>query len=147
MLNTQRKDVAARVLTNSAYVCKVMSGQVVLCGMQYLRGYSILKSDPVVDSLNSLDKQRQTEFLCDMALIGDALIEVTGAYRINYAIMGNTDPTLHAHIIPRYLDEPEERRKDGPWTYSKDHINSKLFEYERDKELIELLAKAIQVRQ
>lgn len=43
--------------------------------------------------------------------MGDALIAVTDAYRINYETLGNSEPALHTHIIPRYLDEPEDRRK------------------------------------
>ena len=27
--------------------------------------------------------------------------------RINYAIFGNVEPALHAHVIPRYRNEPE----------------------------------------
>jgi len=112
--------------------------------MQYLRGYSILMPDPVVTSLNDLNRHQRAEYLCDMAMIGDALLEVTGAYRINYAIMGNQDPALHAHIIPRYLNEPDQYRKGGPWSYPKDVIDAKLFDYERDKELIHELTLAIQ---
>jgi hypothetical protein len=36
---------------------------------------------------------------------------------INYALMGNANPILHAHIVPRYLDEPEDLRKQPPWFY------------------------------
>ena len=52
-----------------------------------------------------------------MSTIGDALLEVTDAFRINYAIMGNSDPALHAHIVPRYMSEPEHIRKHLPWSY------------------------------
>lgn len=31
-----------------------------------------------------------------MILVGDAIMEVTGAFRMNYAVMGNTVPYLHA---------------------------------------------------
>jgi len=81
-----------------------------------------------------------------MALIGDALLEVTGAYRINYTIAGNTDPYLHAHIIPRYLSEPDQYLKGLPWSYPKEVMGTTLFDYERDRELIQQLAKAIQKR-
>lgn len=39
------------------------------------------------------------------AVIGDALLDVTKAHRINYEILGNSEPELHAHIFPRYEDE------------------------------------------
>src|SRR5512141_398968 len=108
---------AARAGREPALICQVSSGWVVLCRMQYLRGYCILLPDPVVPSLNDLSQQQRARYLDDMSLVGDALLEVTGACRINYAILGNTDPVLHSHIVPRYLDEPDEFRLNGPWSY------------------------------
>jgi len=52
-----------------------------------------------------------------MSRLGDALLKVTGAARINYAIFGNQEPALHAHVIPRYGDEPEALRSAQPWAY------------------------------
>ena len=37
--------------------------------------------------------------------------------RINYAIFGNQEPALHAHVVPRYVDEPEAMRAAHPWAY------------------------------
>jgi diadenosine tetraphosphate (Ap4A) HIT family hydrolase len=114
--------------------------------MQFLSGYCILRAEPEVESINSLDRQERLIFLGDMALVGDAIQEVTGAYRINYAIAGNTDPVLHAHIVPRYLSEPEERRKDLPWTYPDRFAAEKQFDAQRDSALIASLRTAIQKR-
>jgi diadenosine tetraphosphate (Ap4A) HIT family hydrolase len=50
-----------------------------------------------------------------MAIIGDVLLAVTAAARINYAIFGNVDPALHAHIFPRDSAEPEGTRTAQPW--------------------------------
>jgi diadenosine tetraphosphate (Ap4A) HIT family hydrolase len=71
------------------------------------------------------------------------MMEVTGAYRINYAIAGNSDPYLHAHIIPRYLSEPEAIRKGLPWSYPKSMINTTMFNFERDQGLIQQLKQSI----
>jgi len=49
--------------------------------------------------------------------LGDALLQVTDANRVNYEILGNSDPVLHAHVTPRYASEPEERRKSPAWFY------------------------------
>src|SRR5687768_12269599 len=108
---------AARVGLEPALICQVSSGWVVLCTMQYLRGYCILLPDPVVPSLNDLTWQQRADYLCDMSMIGDALLEVTGAHRINYAIMGNSDQVLHSHIVSRYLTEPDEFRLNTLWSY------------------------------
>lgn len=141
----QRIDTA-RAGTNPTLICRMPSGWVVLCDMQFLSGYCILLSDPVVASLNDLNHIQRADFLCDMAVVGDALLEVTGAYRINYAIAGNTDPYLHAHIVPRYLAEPEILRKGLPWSYPQAEMDSIKFEYIRDKALMEKLRQAIQAR-
>ena len=134
---------AARAGIEPALVCPVPSGWVVLCRMQYLRGYCILVPDPVVPSLNDLLPPQRAGYLHDMSLVGDALLEVTGAYRINYAIMGNSDPVLHCHIIPRYLSEPDEYRLNGPWAYPQETKDSMLFDLERDRGLMGQLREAI----
>lgn len=127
-------------------VCRVPSGWVFLFDKQFLRGYCILSADPVVPSLNDLSKPQRAEYLSDMALIGDALLEVTGAYRINYAILGNQDPALHAHIIPRFADEPDELKRGLPWSYPREQMDALSFDPERDGEFILALARAIKSR-
>ncbi len=136
----------ARAGTNPTVICRVPSGWAVMCDMQYLRGYLIHLADPVVPSLNDLDSEQRSIYLRDMALIGDALLEVTGAYRINYAIAGNRDPYLHAHIVPRYLAEPDEFRTGLPWSYPRAVMDSLPFDLARDKELIESIEKTIRKR-
>jgi hypothetical protein len=37
--------------------------------------------------------------------------------RINYAMFGNLEPALHAHVVPRFADEPESYRAMHPWAY------------------------------
>ena len=70
-----------------------------------IQGYTLLLPDPVVGDLNDLSVPQRLQYLSNMSVVGDALLEVTEAYRINYSILGNTDPALHAHIHPRYLSE------------------------------------------
>jgi diadenosine tetraphosphate (Ap4A) HIT family hydrolase len=127
---------AARSGKEPTLICQVPSGWVVLCKMQFLRGYCILMPDPIVQSLNNLNRQGRATFLDDMAIVGDALQAVTDAYRINYAIMGNADQVLHAHIVPRYLTEPDEMRSGTPWSYPQETMDTILFDFERDKDLI-----------
>ena len=134
----------ARSGTNPTLICKVPSGWVALADMQYLRGYCILMADPVVESINALDLAARTRFMTDMSIVGDALLQVTDSFRINYGIMSNSDPYLHAHIIPRYLDEPEAIRRHLPWSYSKEHMDSKPFDLERDCGLMAELKQAIE---
>jgi diadenosine tetraphosphate (Ap4A) HIT family hydrolase len=98
-------------------VCRLASGWVVMGDVQFLEGYCLLLPDPVVPSLNDLKGADRAQFLMDMARVGDAVLKVTGATRINYEILGNVEPELHAHVFPRYSTEPEDRRKMPVWFY------------------------------
>ncbi len=138
-----RRVTAAQRDGNPTVICRMPSGWAVLSDAQFLRGYSLLLPDPVVADLNEMNKAQRMQYLYDMTIVGDAIMSVTGAYRINYEILGNLEPALHAHIIPRYLDEPEERRKSPAFFYDREYRNSIPFDYERDKELIKELAVAI----
>jgi diadenosine tetraphosphate (Ap4A) HIT family hydrolase len=137
---------AARAGENPTVICRMPSGWAVMCDVQFLRGYSLLLPDPVPGDLNELDLTARAQFLVDMSVLGDALLEVTGAYRINYEILGNTDAALHAHVIPRYMSEPEALRVGPTFFYDKEFRNSVKFDPERDRELMLQLAAAIQKR-
>jgi len=98
-----------------AAVAKLRSGWVVMGERQVFPGYCLLLPDPVVGQLNALESAHRAQFLCDMASIGDALLASTAAVRINYAIFGNLEPALHAHVFARYADEPAATRTGHPW--------------------------------
>lgn len=129
---------------NPSVICRMPSGWAVLADTQVLPGYTILLSDPVVLDLNALFVEERVTYLRDMSLIGDALLEVTGAVLINYEILGNSERALHAHIIPRYADEPDEQRRKPIWM--SDTSQALKFDPDHDKELLEKLAQAIQKR-
>jgi diadenosine tetraphosphate (Ap4A) HIT family hydrolase len=98
-----------------ALVTELPSGWVVMGDRQVFPGYCLLLPDPVVDHLNALEAGRCVQFLADMTATGDAVLACTGAVRINYAMFGNAEPALHAHVIPRRSDEPPDVRHAHPW--------------------------------
>ena len=108
---------AAREGREPRVITRLYSGWVLFGQQQFVRGYSLLLPDPVVPSLNALGAKERTQFLMDMTRVGDALLKVCGAMRINYAMFGNAEPALHAHVIPRYIEEPEDKRTAQPWAY------------------------------
>jgi diadenosine tetraphosphate (Ap4A) HIT family hydrolase len=107
----------ARAGREPRVVARLFSGWALFGERQFVRGYLLLLPDPVVPNLNALGARERIAYLSDMSRLGDALLKVTGAIRINYAIFGNEDPALHAHVIPRYQDEPEPLRTAQPWAY------------------------------
>jgi len=98
-----------------AAVARLRSGWLVMGERQVLPGYCLLLPDPVVPDLNALPADLRGRFLSDMAMTGDVLLALTAALRINYAIFGNVEPALHAHIFPRHAAEPEATRTAQPW--------------------------------
>ena len=134
---------AARRGENLAAICRVRSGWVVLGDRQFLPGYSLLLPDPVVPSLNDLAADQRSQFLLDMTAIGDALLRVTETIRINYAIYGNADPELHAHVFPRFATEPDAYRVRPVWAYPREQRDSVPFDPARDRPLMEAIRREL----
>lgn len=107
----------ARKGENDKVICRMPSGWAVMGDVQFLPGYCLLLPDPVVESLNDLDTEARATYLLDMARLGDAALQATGAVRMNYEILGNSEPELHCHLFPRYASEPEQHRKMPVWFY------------------------------
>ncbi|MFO1392972.1 MAG: hypothetical protein U1F09_04310 [Steroidobacteraceae bacterium] len=112
-----RRVEACRAGSDPTCIARLASGWAVMGDPQVLRGYCLLLPDPVVPHLNAMAAPDQAAFLADMARLGQAVLEATGAVRINYAMFGNLEPALHAHVIPRYDTEPAEFRALHPWAY------------------------------
>ena len=100
----------ARRGENKWVIAKMASGWLVIGDGQPLLGYCLLLADPVVPSLNDLDEAGRTAYALDMIRAGDAILAATGAARMNYETLGNSEPALHTHLIPRYADEPDDKR-------------------------------------
>jgi diadenosine tetraphosphate (Ap4A) HIT family hydrolase len=100
----------SRAGKNPTVICRMPSGWAVMGDHQFLAGYSLLLADPTVVDLHDLDREARQRFLLDMSLLGEAVLACTDAYRINYEILGNSAPALHAHVWPRFLEEPDEFR-------------------------------------
>lgn len=140
-----RRVAAAQNGQNPTVLCRMPSGWAVFGDYQVLNGYCLLLPDPVVPSLNTLSEPARSQFLRDMACIGDALLQVLpNAARINYEILGNSEPALHAHIIPRYNAEPEDLRSGPVWFY--DWSQAPAFDPAQHRPLMDKIAAAIQNR-
>ena len=127
----------------------MQSGWAVMADTQVLRGWCVLLPETVVPTINDLALPVRTQFLSDMATLGDALLAVTGAagvVRINYAIFCNAVPELHAHVVPRYADEPEDRRMGSPFHYPVEAQQARPFDPERDAELMQAIRSELRQR-
>jgi hypothetical protein len=104
---------AARRGENQFVICRMKSGWLVIGDVQPLPGYCVLLADPVVESINTGSGPR-TQYSLDVIWPAMPFLP-TDAYRINYETLGNSEPALHTHIIPRYRAEPDEKRGRVAW--------------------------------
>jgi len=102
---------------NPRMVLRLRSGFVVMADNQWLRGYCLLLAYPVTEHLTDLGTDERAQFLYDMSLVGEAVMSVTECKRMNYAMYGNVDPFLHAHVWPRYEWEVPEYAMVPPLAY------------------------------
>lgn len=138
-----RRVAEARDGRNATVITRMPSGWAVLGDQQFLPGYCLLLPDPVVPSLNDVDGERRARFLLDMSLLGDAVLAVTEARRVNYGIYGNHDPALHAHVFARYAWEPEAYRAGPAWRYPRERRLAAPFDPDAHGGLLRALRDAL----
>jgi diadenosine tetraphosphate (Ap4A) HIT family hydrolase len=109
-------------------MARMRSGFAVIGDTQHLPGYSLLLTDDAsVNHLSDLDWERRKEFLFDLSLIGEAVkraCQGNGLRRINYEVLGNSEPILHGHVHPRYDWEPPDKITGPVWRYAKELRNA-----------------------
>jgi diadenosine tetraphosphate (Ap4A) HIT family hydrolase len=136
---------AARAGANPAVIARVRSGWALVGEQQVVAGYCLLIPDPVVSDLNALEGRARRDFLEDWVELGDVLLQVTGAARINYEILGNVERALHAHLFPRYDAEPEATRRAPVWLH--DWSQAPRFERAAQTGFIDRVANALASRE
>lgn len=66
------------------------------------------------EHLDDLPPELAARFMHDIQTTARALREALSVQRANVAILGNQEPHVHAHVIPRY-PETEPRPFNAPW--------------------------------
>ncbi len=132
----------ARNGQNRYVICRMRSGWLVVGDVQPLPGYCVFLADPVIESLNALDEAERIQYSLDVARAGDAVLAVTDSYRINYETLGNAEPALHTHIIPRYRSEPDDKRRRPAWV-GYDWPTSRRFDPGQDGVFVERMRREL----
>jgi diadenosine tetraphosphate (Ap4A) HIT family hydrolase len=77
-------------------------------------GRLLVSLNPHYEHLEEVPEHLAHSFTSDIQFASRMLRKVTGAERVNVAILGNQEPHVHAHLIPRLpLHEPIPHR--SPW--------------------------------
>jgi hypothetical protein len=139
-----RRVEALRAGLDQTGIARLTSGWLVLGDPQVIEGYCLLLPDPVVPDLNTMASAERTQFLVDMSACGDVIRDTFGAIRINYAMFGNVEPALHAHLFPRRLDEPGGLVTAHPWAL--DWNAAPKFDLSLHGEIVKQLAASVLAR-
>lgn len=130
---------------NPMVMARMPSGFAVIGDTQQLPGYSLLLvDDPTVDRLTDLSPTARARFLIDMALLGaavEAACRPDGLRRVNYEILGNSLPVLHAHVHARYEWEPADRVGRPVWLYPDRFADEHAYDEQRHGELRRRIAR------
>ena len=105
-----------------------------------IHGHCVVYADPVFFSVNDMPEELRMKYWRDVCRVGDALIAVTGSYRINYETLCNVAQALHTHVIPRQKSESDDKRRErAAVAYAETD-----FDLESGRELIAHLRSALQ---
>ena len=89
------------------WIAELSASTLLLFRDQRFRGYCILRfSQRRVTSLESLSDEEYSSFLSDLRTASRAIRSALNPDHMNYELLGNTDPHLHWHIVPRYRSDP-----------------------------------------
>lgn len=115
---------------------------------QFWEGYCILFAKGDYNHLTDMPLPVREAYLMEMSILGEAMLEVLGAARINYNILGNSYPLVHAHLFPRYDWEDEDLRKTVVWRYDSSFFSDEAYRFDQDRhaDLKERLTAAIDRR-
>lgn len=95
---------------NPYFVKEFKTGFVVLSDYQFYKGYTLFLAKKHVREIHQLPEGVKIEFLKEMSLVVEAVFKAFKPLKLNYEALGNTDPHLHWHIIPRYKNDPNPKQ-------------------------------------
>ncbi len=91
---------------NPYHVCELETGHVVIGDFQYFKGYTLFLCKQHVPELHMLEQDYKIQFLTEMSIVAEAVYDCFKPDKLNYELLGNSEPHLHWHLFPRYQSEP-----------------------------------------
>lgn len=119
------------------YVTDLELSRLRLAANQFVTGYCVLICHRHVREPYELSKQDRSLFFDDLMRVGWALERVFNPVKMNFTILGNAVPHLHAHILPRYYGDPAPNHPIDP------NADQVLIEREECAQRIDLIRSAL----
>lgn len=128
-------EVASRESVNDHgfFIADLKVSRLRLSANQFVTGYCVLLCHVHVREPYELSTRDRAHFFEDMMRVGIALERVFTPLKMNFNILGNAVPHLHAHILPRYYGDAAPHHPIDP---NADQVLLSPQEYTRRIELI-----------
>jgi ATP adenylyltransferase len=89
------------------FIAELSISTLLLYREQRFRGYCLLSfSAWDATSIESLNDVEYNAFMADLRIASKAIRTVCTPDHMNYELLGNSNPHLHWHIVPRYKTDP-----------------------------------------
>jgi diadenosine tetraphosphate (Ap4A) HIT family hydrolase len=95
------------------FIAELKSCYVILGDQQFYRGYCVLLSKLHATELYLLPADSARLQFDEMRLAAEAIAAVVMPWKMNYECLGNSEPHVHWHLLPRY--ETDEMRRGPVW--------------------------------
>ena len=95
------------------FIAELNSCYVILGDQQFYRGYCVLFAKIHATELYVMPADAARELFEEMRLTAEAIATIVKPWKMNYECLGNSEPHVHWHLLPRY--ENDELRFGPVW--------------------------------
>ncbi len=84
------------------FIAELNGCYVILGDQQFYRGYCVLLAKVHATELYLMPADAARILFDEMRLVADAIAAVVKPWKMNYECLGNSEPHVHWHLLPRY---------------------------------------------
>ena len=95
------------------FIAELKSCYVILGDQQFYRGYCVLFAKLHATELYLMPADAARLLFDEMRLVAESIAAVVKPWKMNYECLGNSEPHVHWHLLPRY--KTDEMRHGPVW--------------------------------
>lgn len=97
------------------FIAELKSCYVILGDQQFYRGYCVLFAKLHATELYLMPPESARLLSDEMRLVAEAIAAVVKPWKMNYECLGNSEPHVHWHLLPRQQTEADAMRRGPIW--------------------------------
>jgi diadenosine tetraphosphate (Ap4A) HIT family hydrolase len=97
------------------YIAELKGSYVILGDQQFYRGYSVLLAKTHATELYQMPAAAAHQMFDEVRLVAEAIATVVKPWKMNYECLGNSEPHVHWHLLPRFASESDKLRRGPIW--------------------------------